>query len=277
MLGKGKAARGQSPMTHGREVCVGVIALGVAFLLVLGSGNAVAAPPTIVTKRVVTVGTTSAILEAEATTGGKETELHFEYDTTEYKEGEGPHGTSTPTQKLHAPESPKTVEAMIKGLEPGTTYHFRAVASNPSGKAAGADRTFTTYALPLGALPDERAYEQASPVDKNGGDAIGLVPFVKAAFSGNGITYGSTSGIPGGVGAQELPLYLASRAGEGPEAQWQTQGLLPPESLGPKARVIGWTPDFTRVYQQATHFGAANTRAVFERRQAVKRSKQPLT
>ena len=37
---------------------------------------------------------------------------------------------------------------MLTGLEPGTTYHYRLVASNSSATATGADATFTTQAVP---------------------------------------------------------------------------------------------------------------------------------
>jgi hypothetical protein len=38
------------------------------------------------------------------------------------------------------------VSANLTGLTKGTTYHFRIVATNPSGATAGDDRTFTTGA-----------------------------------------------------------------------------------------------------------------------------------
>ncbi|MBA7702964.1 hypothetical protein ES703_111743 [subsurface metagenome] len=37
-----------------------------------------------------------------------------------------------------------TFSQVIHGLVPGTTYHFRAFATNVLGKSYGADRTFTT-------------------------------------------------------------------------------------------------------------------------------------
>jgi len=38
--------------------------------------------------------------------------------------------------------------AVLGGLAPGTTYHFRAVAINSGGSANGADQSFTTLSLP---------------------------------------------------------------------------------------------------------------------------------
>jgi hypothetical protein len=104
------------------------------------------------------------------------------------------------------------------------------LAENGDGPTVGPDRFFATRALPLAGLPDGRAYEQASPVDKNGGDAIGTVPQVKAPPQGGAIAFSSTVGIPGGVGAQEISLYLARRDASG----WSTQGLLAPGSALPE-------------------------------------------
>jgi hypothetical protein len=99
-------------------------------------------------------------------------------------------------------------------------------------------------------LPDCRAYEQATPVDKDGGDAGGTAPFVRASLSGGAVSFLSVSGIPGGKGSQDFPPYLASRGGA-----WSTHGLLPPASTGQQAAVVGWTPDFSRVYTKATELG----------------------
>jgi hypothetical protein len=41
------------------------------------------------------------------------------------------------------------VSAAIAGLAPVTRYHFRLIAVNAAGAAAGADRTFTTARVPL--------------------------------------------------------------------------------------------------------------------------------
>jgi hypothetical protein len=42
------------------------------------------------------------------------------------------------------------VNATLTGLSPGTTYHYRLVATNPGGSTPGADMTFTTQGTPGG-------------------------------------------------------------------------------------------------------------------------------
>ena len=115
---------------------------------------------------------------------------------------------------------------------------------------AGPTRAFATYATPSAGLPDGRAYEQVTPVDKDGGDVTGPPSFLKAAIDGNAATFLSSGGVPGGEGAQELPLYLGSRGA----GSWSTQGLLPPAPSGQNAKVIGWLPDFSQSFVVAESF-----------------------
>ncbi len=58
----------------------------------------------------------------------------------------------------------RLVTQTATGLEPGTLYHFRLVATNASGTTEGPDRTFETF-LPGAGLPDGRAYELVTPPD----------------------------------------------------------------------------------------------------------------
>ena len=46
------------------------------------------------------------------------------------------------------------------------------------------------------ALPDCRAYEQVSPVDKNFTDALGEADVVQSSPSGDGVTFFSHSAVP---------------------------------------------------------------------------------
>ncbi len=139
----------------------------------------VAIAPVIVaeSESVTEVTATSAKLHAEIDPGAPETTYHFEYDTSPYTTS-GPHGQSTPesAQIGSASESPAT--AAIQGLQPGTTYHYRVLATNsqsPAGGTPGPDQTFTTETMGGEfALPDGRAYELVSPPQKDGAEIFGI-------------------------------------------------------------------------------------------------------
>ena len=81
-------------------------------------------------------------------------------------------------------------------------------------------------------LPDCRAYEQVSPVDKNTSDAYGRPGFVQSSPSGESASYYSIVPFPGIPGSSEFPIYLSTRGGHG----WSTQGLLPLPEADARAR-----------------------------------------
>ena len=69
-----------------------------------------------------------------------------------------------------------------------------------------------------------------------------------------------TFGIPGGKGAQALPLpRLSLREGE---VGWATQGLLPPPSVGERAQVKGWLPDFSKTSSKRPRLGNPRLKAL---------------
>lgn len=72
-------------------------------------------------------------------------------------------------------------------------------------------------------LPDCRAYEQVSPVDKNTTDAEGHPGLVQSSPSGDSVTYYSIAPFPDMMGSTEFPNYLSKRN----EGHWSTQGLDP--------------------------------------------------
>jgi hypothetical protein len=137
------------------------------------------------------------------------------------------------------------VAQSLGGLGAGETYHFRLVATG-HGSGVGPDETFTTQESSFAGLPDGRAYEQATPVLKNGTSAQGETNTVEAAANGAGVTYYATAGLPGGVGAQQFPSYLSTRKADG--TGWSTQGLLPPATTGPRGKILNWTEDLEGVY-----------------------------
>jgi len=206
------------------------------------------------------VAATSVTLKGLVNPGGAETKWRFGWGTSSCTEKPAS-CNFTGKGTLSSGTSPAGVEKPITGLAPATVYHFLLEAVNSDGKD-GVEGLFATPGEPSKGLPDGRAYEQSSPADKNGDDAEGQFGLTKAAIDGNGISFFSSFGIPGGKDSQELPSYLALR-GEG-EAGWAAQGLLPPPVFGERALVEGWLPDFSKTYSEATRLGSPRVKALVE-------------
>jgi hypothetical protein len=211
---------------------------------------------------------TSVVLNAELDPRGASTSYHFQMvPAAEYAESGFANAYETPIQVLEPGAKSLVVSAQVDGLQPATAYRFRIVATNSIGPAEGPATSVSTRGEPssvplacpnelfrtgFGALlPDCRAYEQATPVDKNGGSAEGGINYVRAAEDGEGITYYSQAGVPGGEGAANTPTFLASRGA----SNWTTQGLLPPQSLGNTANPLGYSADLRFVVNQVRRNG----------------------
>lgn len=211
---------------------------------VLGAPVTFTAPvgaPTIPSESVSNIEGTDVTLEAGIDANGTETTHHFEWGTAlpyVYKTLE--------SASIGTGDAEQSVSTRITGLMPGTTYHYRVVASNaqsPSGGTPGADKTFTTPATPISpteacpnaglraeqpfglTLPDCRAYEMVSPVETNGQDAtdaaINSEP--RVALSGEAITYASRGGFEDPEGGVQESQLLSRRGPEG----WKTQAITP--------------------------------------------------
>lgn len=210
--------------------------------LVLSSASALAVgpeAPTIMSESVETVEATAATLQAEIDPGGAATTYRFEYGTGES------YGQSTPeSASIGEGETGHVVTTRITGLQPGTTYHYRVVASNvesPDG-IAGADKTLTTNPAPgsepTGTCPNEarraeqpfgltlpecRAYEMVSPVETTSQDATDSFVEVgaRAAVSGEAVTYSSKGSFGEAPGSGFENQYLSRRESDG----WSTQDV----------------------------------------------------
>jgi hypothetical protein len=149
---------------------------------------------------------------------------------------------------------------VLEGLSPGTAYRYRFVAegSGAPGEEVfgvggvpgvpGKDATFITFREPAGELcpenegfrfgpsallPDCRAYEMVTPIDKEGGDIVALpetatgLPGVleQSAESGERLAYGSARSFGGAAAAPRTTQYIAARkAGD----SWVTHPVSPP-------------------------------------------------
>jgi hypothetical protein len=75
-------------------------------------------------------------------------DYHFEFGTSVAYGGR-----TTEEGSIGSDSSFHDVATHIAGLNPGTTYHFRVVATNPLGSAFGGDQVFTTPEAPTRETP----------------------------------------------------------------------------------------------------------------------------
>jgi hypothetical protein len=175
---------------------------------------------------------TEAQLMATINPGNSPVVYRFEYGTTTA------YGSTTQTATLPAGTAPAQAGLGIVGLQPGTTYHFRVVAGNAFETVVGPDATFTTElgsvagscsneALRIGfsaLLPECRAYEMVSPVNKNGG-AVYPKYNTQSTIDGNAIEFLSTTAFAGAP-ANIVNPYVATRG----ESGWETKPIGSPQS-----------------------------------------------
>ncbi len=117
--------------------------LSSLLLLSAGAGAAAVAAPTAITGPVSAIGTNSATATGTVNPNGQATNWFFEYGTsTSY-------GRRTATRSAGSGTTNVQVSAALTGLVPGTTYHYRLVATGGGGTTRGADGIFTTSAAPV--------------------------------------------------------------------------------------------------------------------------------
>lgn len=212
------------------------------------------------------VGTTSAALHIEANPLGIPATGRFEYvELSKYNASGFLEATQVPSASegaiaLGEGEEMLEFSIQVSALQPGTSYRYRFVAinqchpqPNPNCEFSEPEGTFTTFlpALPPAAcpndpfrggwpgvepgpgelLPDCRAYEMVSPIDKNGAniEAVATISgFVagidRAAVDGNSVTYSSYKAFGDVSGAPYTNQYLARRD---PAAGWQSEAISP--------------------------------------------------
>ena len=197
-----------------------------------------------------------ASLKAQINPHGAETSYRFEWGLAG-----APYEHVTDPASIGSESVPQVASLFLQGLAAGTAYRFRVVATNELGVAEGNDTTFTTYRAPApfapcandayrtgssAQLPDCRAYEMVSPVDKNGGSIIRALSgrrdpgaYVQAATDGNRIAYSALfATFAGEPNSFVHNQYLAGRTERGQSGEgWSSEGIHPP--------VSGTTADLT--------------------------------
>jgi sugar lactone lactonase YvrE len=252
----------------------------------VSSATAAPSPPSIIATSFSAVREHSIVLEGEVNPGERVTKYHFEYGSADCSSSPC---ISVPIPDASIPKGSVPVPVQrteVAGLSADATYHFRLVASNAEGSTASPDSTFTTFTeqppfepcpndglrldnpvksfldYSSANLPDCRAYEQASPVDKNGSNATGTVAWVKSSPAGDAASFLTTSGMAGAEGLQtELPAWLSSKG----SGRWATQGLFAPASSGQAVKVLGWLPDFSMAFEYVRREGPPQEAALLAR------------
>jgi hypothetical protein len=188
------------------------------------------------------VTSTSARLAAELNPLGLPTEYSFEYGlSTAY-------GSSAPIPDASAGSGTGDIPVSIltEGLQPGSTYHYRVVAHNSLGTVEGSDHTFVTQGGVASTLPDGRAWEMVSPVNKHGVSLEAISEEgsdIQAAEDGGAISYiakGAIDAEPAGNRSVANSQLLSTRGPGG----WSTQDITTPHQ-----DVSGIQPGFPSEYQ----------------------------
>lgn len=220
------------------------------------------APPLVESASSSGVTESEALLKATINPGGGETTYRFEYTTQQQFEEEGFAGATVAGEgTLQAGVVGEEVSVPLTGLQPGTAYRFRAVASNSVGndEAEAHFRTYSAAPLPscpneslragLSALlPDCRSYELVTPPDTNGRAARGVAytgvyfPTLESSPDGGKLTFLIEGGsLPGsdGSGTFNGENYLARRGSDG----WSTEITAPSGSDASSPLPGGVSPD----------------------------------
>jgi hypothetical protein len=185
-------------------------------------------PPAVEAEGVVEALHTEAIVSATVDTASISTNYRCEYGPT------AGYGHTTADVEVEG-LTRALVRCSFFGLDPGVTYHYRVVATNPWTSIAGEDQTFETETEPVAQicpnavfrtgpsarLPDCRAYELVSPplgtlVPTDAlVPAAGAFPGALASAGGEGLLFFGEANPPGFPGNGSNNAYRSRRTGAG--------------------------------------------------------------
>jgi hypothetical protein len=197
----------------------------------------------------------SARLNATIDPGGSDTRYRFEWGPT------AAYGNSIPVPDFKVVDNHHTVtiSEVLHGLQPGSTYHYRLLASNANGSDESDDHFLSTFTeetedpncpnaqarrqTRTTLLADCRAYELVSAADAGGYDVQsdlipGQVTLPAAPRASDQVLYSLHHGkIPGTTGPTNLGLdpYVATRGAGG----WTTRYVGIPADGPPATAPFG--------------------------------------
>lgn len=217
----------------------------IAAPLALTAGVALAASsPTVSTGPASNISDTAATLTGTVNPNGNETGYVFEYGLT------SAYGLGTTSHSAGGGTKPVKAAVTVRGLTPGTVYHYRIAALNQAGGAFGSDRTFKTTGHPPANVSTGGAVnvrkESATvtgTVTPNGAETTWVVQYglttgygvqTFAQPAGNGTTpvpvSATLSGLaPASLFHYRIVAYHGGVASAGADQTFFTQPLKPPK------------------------------------------------
>jgi phosphodiesterase/alkaline phosphatase D-like protein len=172
---------------------------------------AAASSPSVVTGKVSSVKQSTTVLHGTVNPNGRSTTYYFQWGlTTAYGAVSSVHSAGSGTKNV-------AVHVTATQLIPGTRYHYRLVASNGSGSAAGVDHTFKTAGHP----PPAVATGPATGVTSTSATVTGIVN-----PNGANTTYEFQFGLTPAYGMQTSSTILTAATAPLPVSQTLT-GLAP--------------------------------------------------
>jgi hypothetical protein len=236
-------------------------------------------PPTVSGEFASDVHADSVDLHATVNAEGAETRVHFEYGTVECNAQPGACSDS-PDISAGSDVEGVALAQEVNGLEQGTTYHYRAVATNQNETVVGSERTFTTFPI-TGSVTDAcsnahvrqqtgsallldcRAYELASAASTGGYDVESSLVAGESPFGGypeatgpSRLLYGvHDGGIPGSNHPTNRGVdpYVATRGATG----WSTEYVGTPANNPFAASPFSSTPSGASASLDTFAFGGA--------------------
>jgi plastocyanin len=204
------------------------------------------ASPVVSTAAASAVGETGATLNGSVNPSGQSTTYHFDYGAT------GSYGQETPEEAAGEGTTAASKSAVVSGLTPATTYHFRIVAKSAAGTTLGADRTFSTTGPPS---PTTQAATNVGGTGATLGGTVNPHGLATNYFFEYGTTaaYGQETGeTSAGSGTTEVSA-SATLSGLSPETIYHFR-LVAKSSAG---KVVGADKAFTTLGAPLATTGAA--------------------
>jgi WD40-like Beta Propeller Repeat len=239
---------------------IAAVAIAIASTALLAPAAASAAAPTATLAPYTPLGPTAVRLAAYLNPGEEATSYHFEYGPNDCGGGGCDTAPVGDPEVLSGGSESVRVSVDVAGLKPSTAYHYRLVATNPSGTVQSDGAVFDTLSksaeedgpCPNEAirrrqgttdLPECRAYELVSKIPANARNAMDvdlLAERTQAAAIGGAATFVSGSAIDGTESIPASTEYLSERGPDG----WLVHGITPLEMPTDVGEVLRGTPRY---------------------------------